>query len=72
MRAAFLEPDVQLARVTVTTTVSEPTPYEATVAVDEAQPDAEPENAAAPTADTTEAEAEMPATADDTTDTDAP
>jgi hypothetical protein len=36
MRAAFLEPDVALATVTVTTTVSDPTPYDETpVAVDE-------------------------------------
>lgn len=48
MRAAKLEPDVQLATVTRTTTVSDPTPYvEQAAAVDEVsagQADAEQES----------------------------
>jgi hypothetical protein len=40
MRSAFLEPDVELATVTVTTTVSDPTPYtEQLAVVDEAVPE---------------------------------
>jgi hypothetical protein len=40
MRAAKLEPDVQLATVTRTTTLSDPTPYvEQTAAVDEPLPE---------------------------------
>lgn len=36
MRAAKLEPDVQLATVTRTTTLSDPTPYSETITADEA------------------------------------
>lgn len=36
MRAAKLEPDVQLATVTRTTTLSDPTPYSETITVDDA------------------------------------
>lgn len=39
MRAAKLEPDVQLATVTRTTTLSDPTPYSDTIVVEEAPTD---------------------------------
>ena len=48
MRAAFLEPDVELATVTVTTTVSDPQPYVE-----------QPAAATEPAADVTEGQAEQ-------------